>query len=113
MVKRLAVLANMVDGQVLYNCKSGKDRTGELDAEAKHLAALIAMDRDVPTPDREMNAEDARAFKEFALNAGNHEVQKLNTGVAGYKTDFKPTTDQLHDRAAEEYHRGGSGFVKA
>ncbi len=113
MVKRLAVLASMVDGQVLWNCKSGKDRTGELDAEAKFLAAQIDMDGDVPEPDQEMGPEERQMFREFTLHSANLEVQKLNTGIGGYKTPYSPVSDQLGDPHAKEYHKGGSHYVKA
>ena len=41
MTSRLALLAHKIGATPMWNCKSGKDRTGHLDAEAKFLAAEI------------------------------------------------------------------------
>ena len=61
MVARLAVLSHMIGEPPLWNCKSGKDRTGMLDVEAKFLAARIELTGKVPEPDLPLTEEDAGA----------------------------------------------------
>ena len=39
---RVAVLSNLIGKVPCWNCKSGKDRTGQMDVECKFLATLIA-----------------------------------------------------------------------
>jgi phosphatidylinositol-4,5-bisphosphate 4-phosphatase len=113
MPARLAVLSHMTGSTPLWNCKSGKDRTGELDAEAKFLAAQIALTGDVPEPDAKLSEEDTRMFREFALNTGNLEIQQMNTGLAGFKTEgVGAITERIGDAEAREFHRGASPFVK-
>ncbi len=85
MPTRLAVLAELVGVKVAFNCKSGKDRTGELDAEIKHFMLQMALTGKVPSPDRERTAEESRQFHEVLTNSGNFDMQRLNTGFAGYK----------------------------
>jgi hypothetical protein len=45
---RIAVLSFLMGGGSTFNCKSGKDRTGQLDTEAKNLAIQIATTGKVP-----------------------------------------------------------------
>ena len=68
-----------------FNCKSGKDRTGMLDAEVKHLATTVALGGRVPVPDHEPDSREMGNRLDMALNSGNHEMQQLNTGYMGYK----------------------------
>ncbi|MDD9982567.1 MAG: hypothetical protein OXU81_14625, partial [Gammaproteobacteria bacterium] len=85
MVSRLALVCHLMGETPLFNCKSGKDRTGQLDAEVKFLAA--AADESggrVPPPDESM--ETWRPVRnDFVFNTGNLEMQRLNTGLPGYK----------------------------
>ncbi len=87
---RLAVLAELLGVKVAFNCKSGKDRTGELDAEIKHFKLQMALTGKVPQPDRERTPEEQRHFHEVLTNSGNFEMQRLNTGFAGYKLHGVP-----------------------
>jgi hypothetical protein len=113
MAARLAVLANMIDNTTVWNCKSGKDRTGELDVEAKFLAAQIELTGDVPEPEHELSDEETRMFREFALNTGSLEIQQYNTGISGFKTEgVSAITERMGDFSAREVHRGGAPFVK-
>jgi hypothetical protein len=83
---RILVLANMIGQTPAFNCKSGKDRTGQLDVEAKTLAARIQMLGRVPSLE-ESEDEDYKITREqLSINGGNHEIQRMNTGLAGFKT---------------------------
>lgn len=113
MVARLALLADKVGVTVAFNCKSGKDRTGMLDAEIKHLASQIQLSGQVPKPETAMNDQDTAMYREFVFNTGNLEMQRLNTGLAGFKTENVPGIDyRIGDEQARDYHRGGSHYVK-
>jgi len=85
MPTRLAVLADLLGVKVAFNCKSGKDRTGELDAEIKHMKLSMAITGEVPHYKRERAPEEIRRFHEVVTNGGNQRMQELNTGFAGYK----------------------------
>jgi phosphatidylinositol-4,5-bisphosphate 4-phosphatase len=85
MPTRLAVLADVLGVKVAFNCKSGKDRTGELDAEIKHFKLQMATIGKVPHYKRERAPEEIRHFHEVVTNSGNFEMQQLNTGFTGYK----------------------------
>ena len=54
MVSRLALVGHLMGETPLFNCKSGKDRTGQLDAEVKSLAAADESGGRVPPPDESM-----------------------------------------------------------
>ncbi len=110
---RIAVLTDMIGGTPMFNCKSGKDRTGHLDAEIKFLAAVIHETGKVP-PYGKLSEEHQDVFTEFALHGGNHEIQRYNTGYAGYKTyNVHANVERMgSDPAREELYRGGGKFVK-
>ncbi len=83
---RLLVLANLIGQTPAFNCKSGKDRTGQLDVEAKTLAAQIRMLGHVPTLAQSSSDDYKRIREQFVIDGGNHEIQRMNTGLAGFKT---------------------------
>ncbi|QEA13176.1 inositol phosphate phosphatase SopB [Comamonas flocculans] len=85
MPTRLAVLAEMFGLKVMFNCKSGKDRTGELDAEIKHFKLQMQLGGRVPHYERVRSPEEIAQFHEVVTHSGNFEMQRLNTGYAGYK----------------------------
>jgi len=85
MVSRLAVLGSLLGIQLVFNCKSGKDRTGETDAEAKYIASRIARGLPVHKPNDRLTDEEFRNRQWFVLRSGNHEMQAYNTGLGGYK----------------------------
>lgn len=85
MPTRLAVLAEMFGVKVMFNCKSGKDRTGELDAEIKHFKLQTQLNGKVPHYERARGASEIAQFHEVVTHSGNFEMQRLNTGYAGYK----------------------------
>ena len=113
MVSRLALVGHMMGETPLFNCKSGKDRTGQLDAEVKFLAA--AADESggrVPAPDESM--ETWRPVRnEFVFNTGNLEMQRLNTGLPGYKLKGVPGLANVIRDGMKPLYRGGSAYVAA
>ncbi len=127
MVSRIAVLTHLLGETPCFNCKSGKDRTGTLDVEAKFLATRIdfakkkaaaeGLDPDtvqlVPTPGP-LSKEDQAIFRQFAIRSGNLEVQEYNTGIGGYKTAAqKALQRRLGTEEAISRFKGGSAHVKA
>jgi hypothetical protein len=115
MPTRLAVLADLLGVNVAFNCKSGKDRTGELDAEIKHFKLQMQVTGRVPHYARTRTPEEIRHFHEVATNGGNFEIQNLNTGYAGYKLHgvpelFSQFGGQPGDELTQHFH-GLSGFT--
>lgn len=108
MNSRLAVLTHLIGATAMWNCRSGKDRTGHLDAEAKMLAAEIYFTGKVPDYG-ELSDERKRMFTEFALHTGNLEIQQYNTGLPGYKTyNIPDNLDRLaSDSAKTAYTSAG------
>lgn len=108
---RVAYLTSLIGGVPLYNCKSGKDRTGMLDAEIKFLAAYI--ERFARVPDvGQVDLEVRELFHKVLLHSGNLEVQKSNVGVRGYKTEMVKSIDQrIGDDVVRAEVRGLSGMV--
>jgi hypothetical protein len=90
MVSRIAVLISMMEGDVCWNCKSGKDRTGQCDVEAKYLASQIWMSGTVPEPNQPRSLEEKRNYFRMAVNGGNFEFQRYNTAAPGFKLDGVP-----------------------
>lgn len=87
---RLMALANECDASPAFNCKSGKDRTGQLDVEIKDFyTSLNVNDGQV----RELNHQRTEAenlnLKTLFEHGGGREIQKYNTGVPGSKVDLK------------------------
>lgn len=87
---RLLALANECDAAPAFNCKSGKDRTGQLDVEIKDFyTSLNVSDGQV----RELNYRRSEAenlnLKTLFEHGGGREIQKHNTGVPGSKVDLK------------------------
>ncbi|MFT0893299.1 inositol phosphate phosphatase SopB [Pseudochelatococcus sp. G4_1912] len=105
LVSRIAVLTHMIGNYADFNCKSGKDRTGELDVEAKYLAAQMDATGIVPTPDAERSLEERANFFRIAIEGGNHEMQQYSTGIAGYKIfGFKPLLEAISLNSEESGH---------
>ena len=113
MVSRLALVGHLMGETPLFNCKSGKDRTGQLDAEVKFLAAAAdESGGSVPPPDESM--ETWRPVRsDFVFNTGNLEMQRLNTGLPGYKLKDVPGLANVIRDGMKPLYRGGSGYVSA
>lgn len=114
-VSRLAVLTHELGATPVWNCKSGKDRTGELDVEAKFLATQIQLKGEVPAPGHEHTSEGKAQFMQMALNSGNQEMQRLNVGVMGFKLEGMGGVigAQMGGRDVAQRHAGLSKHVKS
>ena len=55
---------------------------------------------------------DKHIFQQVAINGGNLEMQRLNTGLAGFKTSGVKGLDRLFSESAREMHRGLSHYVE-
>ena len=109
---RLAVLSQLIGKVPCFNCKSGKDRTGEMDVECKFLAALIARGEKIPEPGAELTADQKGLFRAVALQGGNFEVQKMNVGVAGFMSgSVKSIEERLGGKGYHTFHRGGADHI--
>ena len=109
---RIAVLSQLIGKVPCWNCKSGKDRTGEMDVECKFLSALIARGENIPEPGARLTDEQKGLFRAIALQSGNFEIQKMNVGVAGFKSgSVESIEERLGGKAYHAFHRGGSDHV--
>ena len=109
---RIAVLTQIIGSVPCWNCKSGKDRTSEMDVECKFLSALIARGEPIPPPGAKLTAEQKGLFRTIALGGGNFEVQKRNTGIAGFKTGgVSSISERLGGKKFRRFHSGGSNII--
>ncbi len=90
MPARLALLADMAGVHVAFNCRSGNERSGELDAEIKHLRLQMELRGHVPQVDRLRSEDELHQFGQVITRSGNFELQRLNTGYAGYRQQGAP-----------------------
>ena len=110
---RYAVLTYLMGGTPCWNCKSGKDRTGQMDVECKFLAALIARGEEIPEPGAKLTKAQQGLFRAIAFEGGNFEMQRQNTGFAGFKTGgVSSIPERLGGQEYRNFHKGGSDFVK-
>lgn len=91
LVKRLIVLASLLPGTgTLINCKSGKDRTSEAEAQARHLALQMALGAG-RAPEADL-APDALGQAQLAIlheSGGSPQIQWWNTNLPGTKLKGK------------------------
>jgi phosphatidylinositol-4,5-bisphosphate 4-phosphatase len=111
MVSRLGLLSYMLGQTVCWNCKSGKDRTGQLDLEIKFLIIKIYLTGKVPDYREKLTEEDKLIYREVAFNSGNFELQKYNVGAFGFKLEgVKSITERLGGADAKIIYRGLSDY---
>ena len=93
---RYAVLSHLMGWTPCWNCKSGKDRTGQMDAE----------------PGAKLTKEQTELLRAIALEGGNFEMQKYNTGLQGFKTSgVDSIPERLGGQEFREFHKGGASAV--
>ncbi len=93
---RLAALMYLIGYPVSFNCKSGKDRTGEVAAEINDLMLTMeANNGEVPDPYSKLS-DDERLQASDVFDATQSDViAQANTGHIGLKVGFKGTTSRL------------------
>jgi hypothetical protein len=92
LASRVALLSHLLGGGTVFNCKSGKDRTGQLDAEVKFLAFQIRTSNGkVPKPDRKRTNLEKVQFATFIFfDESRRKMQEFNTGYGGSKLVGQP-----------------------
>lgn len=93
--QRIAMLAHEINSVPCWNCKSGKDRTGMLDAEIKREAISLHQGKALTPPGKSLDLEAQEIFQKTLLNSGNLEIQQQNTHGAGSKVIKKIWPDIL------------------
>ncbi|WP_163835266.1 inositol phosphate phosphatase SopB [Spartinivicinus ruber] len=84
--EQVVLLSNEIGVVPAWNCMSGKDRTGLLDAEIKQsLIEQELNDGKAADFSSAMIGERQKLHDKMLLESGNHEIQQANTGVPGYK----------------------------
>lgn len=86
---RLLAIANACGSVPAFNCKSGKDRTGQLNVEIRDFYAHMTM---YGGEIRRINDKRTGAaklnYQTLFEGSGDREIQALNTGVAGSKAQL-------------------------
>lgn len=108
MPARIALLTYKLGYVSSFNCKSGKDRTGVLDAEIKNLAAYIEVNGKVPDYTKEPTQVDKENLSNMHSNCGSKEVLIACTGVMGSKIPFMPN---FYGRFSDEYKKEFLGIT--
>lgn len=83
--QRVTMLAYEIGAVPCWNCKSGKDRTGMLDAEIKREAISQHQGQPLSQPANPLDEKNQKIFQQVLLNGGNNEIQTYNTSAAGNK----------------------------
>jgi len=87
---RVIILSFLIGEQGHFNCKSGKDRTGELHDQIQEFAELREQFNEYPKQRVEkklFNYHRQHIHTNIALNGGSLEIIKQNLGVPGSKAD--------------------------
>lgn len=90
--KSLILLCEKMGYAVAFNCASGKDRTGLMDAIVKEGAARLAIEKGKNKVRKAFSGETDKSRRNLndAINAsGSLEIGQSNTGVSGFKVDYK------------------------
>lgn len=93
---RIVALANEIELVPAFNCKSGKDRTGQLDVEVKDFYRHLAQTDGAVRPlEYDRSLTEKQAFRNILEHGGSREIQVLNTGVPGTKSQTHATYEAL------------------
>lgn len=95
LASRLTALANEVGAVPAFNCKSGKDRTGELDVQVKQLYARNHHEGKWPPPNEKEDAVQAQNHVKLVREGGSFQIQKDNTSIPGSKVEIKALVKPL------------------
>jgi len=106
LASRLQELAYEIGAVPAFNCKSGKDRTGQCDVEVKASIMLRQMGDNAPAPNAVLDSKQQEVLRRTQLESGSLEITKLNTGAMGLKINsggiFAPSNAQRTGAAKEE-----------
>ncbi|MGQ5523093.1 type III secretion system effector inositol phosphate phosphatase [Chitinimonas sp. PSY-7] len=83
--ERVASLTFEIGAVPCSNCKSGKDRTGMLDAELKRGAVTHHQGRGLSLPGTRLDQTNRELMQTVLKQSGNLEIQAYNTGAPGNK----------------------------
>lgn len=93
---RLAALLYLIGYPITFNCKSGKDRTGEVAAEINDLVLTMeANGGEAPDPYKKLTDKEKVQASEVYDATQSDEIAKSNTGLRGLKVSYKGTTDRI------------------
>ncbi|KAL0486253.1 hypothetical protein AKO1_001867, partial [Acrasis kona] len=87
---RISMLSFLMSEQTHFNCKSGKDRTGELQDQCQEFAEMREQTKMYPrskNEKEEYNDYRRHVHTMVAMNGGSLEIIKQNLGVIGSKMD--------------------------
>ena len=110
---RLNLLAYLCGMTPCFNCKSGKDRTGQMDASTKELAIALEMKGNNISINTTEDDERKKMITDIALNSGNLEIQKLNTGMGGFRLKGQIAIKNLYDQENLSAYYGLSELTKS
>jgi len=110
---RLLALANEIGATPAFNCKSGKDRTGQLDVEVKDFYTYLnAHNGEVRPINHVRDHVELENFKKLFELGGGREIQKFNTGVPGSKVELSIFYDLLgYEKNTVDDLRGLSKWI--
>lgn len=117
--QRAAMLAFEIGAVPCWNCKSGKDRTGMLDAEIKREAVRWHQHEAPSIPGSPLTKEEQTLLQQVLLRGGNAEIQTYNTGAPGNKVmnNMPAMNLSYHQRVGDDdvwlQTQGFSGLVKS
>ncbi|HEX4880484.1 MAG TPA: inositol phosphate phosphatase SopB [Limnobacter sp.] len=85
---RILALANECGATPAFNCKSGKDRTGQLNVEIRDFYANYHGTGQPREPDSVRSLSDVENYRVLFAHGGDRDIQTLNTGVPGSKSQL-------------------------
>lgn len=102
MPARVAYLSYKLGYLPSFNCKSGKDRTGLMDAELKNLAAYIEANGKVPPLYGKFNKTDRKNLTTIHTKCGSPEILFACMGIMGTQT---PGMRKFHAHFQKNYDK--------